>query len=303
MASVSRSSLFEANNPKLIQFGSRPNMKNYQVNSITPLISSAKSALIVVPQLGVDGIAAGLALGLALKSAGKQVKVYCPQKTDNNYSKLSGLELLTDGLITSDLTVSLEYPLDQIEQVSYNDDGGRLNLVVKTKPNSPHIDDQKILINNNSDPADVCIMLGDEAALGQNSSVVGKGNWVFISPVNVPKAWAKATLVDPDAPFSEIFTFLIPMVGLSLDPDSGKNLLIGLRVATQSFSVNVSPETFDAGAICLSATQTAAPVPAPAAPVQPNPITNSAPIESVEVGRTVPTPSASTPAPAPLPTN
>jgi hypothetical protein len=47
----------------------------------------------------------------------------------------------------------------------------------------------------------------------------------------------------------------LPMLGLTLDIDSGKDLLIGLRVATQSFSVNVSPETFEAGAICLRATQ------------------------------------------------
>ena len=45
------------------------------------------------------------------------------------------------------------------------------------------------------------------------------------------------------------------MLGLNLDIDSGKDLLIGLRVATQSFSVNVSPETFEAGALCLRATQ------------------------------------------------
>jgi nanoRNase/pAp phosphatase (c-di-AMP/oligoRNAs hydrolase) len=52
-----------------------------------------------------------------------------------------------------------------------------------------------------------------------------------------------------------MFSFLINDLGLKLDVDSAKNLLIGLRVATQSFSINVSPETFEAGAICLKATQ------------------------------------------------
>jgi hypothetical protein len=234
---------------------SKPNMKNYNVTEIKNLVSTAKSALIAVPQLNVDSIGAALALGLLLKKSGKNVKVYCPQKTDQNYSKLSGLELLSDAFTTSDLVVTLDYPLDQIEQVSYNDDGGHLNLVVKTKPNSPKIESDKIMINNDSSSADVCFMLGDEAGLGANASIVNKGNWIFISPANVNKTWAKATLVDPDAPFSEVFTFLLPMLGLELDMDSGKDLLIGLRVATQSFSVNVSPETFEAGAICLRATQ------------------------------------------------
>ena len=126
----------------------------------------------------------------------------------------------------------------------------------KTKTNSPKIDNDKIVVNNDSSSAEVCFMLGDEAAIGANAAALtSKGNWIFISPVSINKTWAKATLVDPDAPFSEIFTFLLPMLGLELDMDSGKDLLIGLRVATQSFSVNVSPETFEAGAVCLRATQ------------------------------------------------
>src|SRR4030042_592146 len=231
------SNLFNSDQNSNIQFESRSNMKNYNTAPIKALLDSAKSALVVVPQTNVDSIGAALALAFSLKKKGLEGKVFSPQKTDNNYSKLSGLELLTESLNVSDLVVSLDYPVDQIDQVSYNDDGGHLNLVVKTKPGAPKVESNQIIVNNQSSAADICFMLGDEASLGINSSIVSKGNWVFISPVQVNKAWAKATLVDPDAPYSEIFTFLLPMLGLTLDLDSGKNLLIGLRVATQSFSV------------------------------------------------------------------
>lgn len=261
-------------------------MKNYNVSQIKPFVDSAKSALIVAPTLNVDSIGSALGLALALKKAGKSVKVYCPQKTDQNYSKLSGLDLLTDTIVASDLVVSLSYPLDQIEQVSYNDDGGRLNLVVKTKTGAPKIANDSIFINSDGGTADVCFMLGDESVLGQNAGIVSKGNWIFISPQNVQKEWAKATLVDPDAPFSEIFSFLLPMLGLELDPDSAKDLLIGLRVATQSFSVNVSPESFEAGAICLRATQAQPAVvgqqPAAQPQGQPQQPAEPIPIENVE---------------------
>ena len=269
--------------------GKQPNMKNYNVTDIKALVANAKSALIVSPQLNVDSIGAALGLAIALKKAGKDVKVFCPQKTDQNYSKLSGLELLTDTISSSDLMVTLDYPLDQIEQVSYNDDGGHLNLVVKTKTGSPKIETNKIAINNDGSSADVCFMLGDETTLGANASMTSKGNWVFISPAQVSKSWAKATLVDPDAPFSEIFTFLLPMLGLELDVDSGKDLLIGLRVATQSFSVNVSPESFEAGAICLRATQPDASTP------------NQMPIENIEKTGGMPMTNTSS-APNPTPT-
>lgn len=231
-------------------------MKNYKVDQIKNLIQQAKTALIVVPQLNVDGIGSALAFALSLKKAGINTKVYCPQKTDNNYSRLNGLDLISDTYNQNDLIVSLDYPLDQIENVSYNNDGDRLNLVVKTKPESQPIKSEQIIIQNQAAVADVNFILGDESSLGPNSNIVNRGNWVLISPINsANKPWAKATLIDPEAPFSEIFTFLIPMLDLKLDPDSAKDLLIGLRVATQSFSVNVSPETFEAGAVCLRATQ------------------------------------------------
>jgi hypothetical protein len=278
-------------------------MKNYNLSQIQPLLAAAKSALITIPQISIDSVGAALALGLALKKKGLQVKVFSPQKPDNNYQKLSGLDLITDTLSLSDLVVSLDYPVDQIDQVSYNDDGGHLNLVIKTKPGAPKIDNRQILINNESAVADICFILGDEAGLAAYNTLVNKGNWIFISPASVAKSWAKASLVDPDAPYSEIFSFLLPMLGLELDADSGKNLLIGLRVATQSFSVNVSPETFEAGALCLRATQPPEPAPA-AAPATPPAASPTAPprtpLENVEKsGHLIPGTNKPNPTPTP----
>lgn len=230
-------------------------MKNYNVSEVKNLLSTAKTALIAVPQLNVDSIGSALALALLLKKANITTKVFCPQKTDANYTKLSGLELLTDIYNPNDLIVTLDYPLDQIEKVTYNQDGGKLNLVVQTKDGSPKVAESQILISNQASAADINFVFGDEALLGANANMVTKGNWINISPSVIEKPWAKANIIDQDAPFSEILTFLLPMLGLELNPDSAKNLLIALRVATQSFSLNVSPETFEAGAACLRATQ------------------------------------------------
>jgi hypothetical protein len=276
MSQNNRSTVLIQESSKIKGLAGEPIMKNYNVTDIKNLLKDAKTAFVAVPQMNVDSIGAALALALALKAKNIETKVYCPTKTDNNYSKLSGLELLTDSFANNDLVVSLSYPLDQIEKVSYNDDGGKLNLVVQTKPNSSKIENDFINIQNQSAAADISFMLGDETSLGDAASMVNNGNWVFITPTNVTKTWAKATLFDPDAPFSEIFTFLLPMLDLKLDMDSGKDLLIGLRVATQSFAVNVSPETFEAGAICLRATQP------DDQPVQPNSFDNQTPIGNIE---------------------
>jgi nanoRNase/pAp phosphatase (c-di-AMP/oligoRNAs hydrolase) len=247
-------------------------MKNYNVSEVKNLLSTAKTALIAVSQLSIDSIGSALALAILLKKFNITVKVFCPQKTDVNYTKLSGLELLTDLYNPNDLIVTLDYPLDQIEKVTYNQDGGKLNLVVQTKDGSPKVAENQILISNQASIADINFILGDETLLGVHSNIVNKGNWINISPINVEKSWAKANIIDQDAPFSEILTFLLPMIGLELNPDSAKNLLIALRVATQSFSINVSPETFEAGAVCLRATQLTEFVPQTNQPNQPTSI-------------------------------
>ncbi len=230
-------------------------MKNYQVSEIKNLLGTAKTALITVSQLSIDSIGSALALALVLKKSNISVKVFCPNPTDANYSKLSGLELLTNNYNQNDLIVTLDYPLDQIEKVTYNQDGGKLNLVVQTKDGSQKVAENQILISNQATAADINFMLGDENLLGANVNMVQKGNWINISPSSIEKTWAKVNIIDQDAPFSEILTFLLPMLDLQLNPEAAKNLLIALRVATQSFSINVSPETFEAGANCLRATQ------------------------------------------------
>lgn len=230
-------------------------MKNYQVSEIKNILKGAKTALVVVSQLSIDSIGSALALALLLKKSNISVKVFCPNQTDANYSKLSGLELLTNVYNQNDLIVTLDYPLDKIEKVTYNQDNGKLNLVVQTKDGSEKVAENQIVISNQATPADINFMFGDETLLGSNSNMINNGTWINITPTNIEKNWAKVNIVDQDAPFSEILTFLLPMLDLNLNAEAAKNLLIALRVATQSFSINVSPETFEAGANCLRATQ------------------------------------------------
>ncbi len=244
-------------------------MKNYQVANFKQALDSAKKVLIVLPQLGFDSMAYATAMAYALNKTGKSASVFCPQKTDANYGKLAGINQVVDQLSASDLTVTVDYPLDQIEKVSYNDNGGKLNLVVEVKPGSPRVENQKISIQNQDDLADLYILLGDESTLGDHASLIQKGTWAVITPTNTDnKSWAKYVLFDQDAPFCEIGSFLLPMLGLEIDTEVAKNLLNGLRLATQSFTVNVSPESFEAGAICLRATQTALPVDSGVSPNQ-----------------------------------
>jgi nanoRNase/pAp phosphatase (c-di-AMP/oligoRNAs hydrolase) len=248
-------------------------MKTYNIESLKQLIDNAKTAFIAVPKASIDSIGSALAFAFALEKAGIKTTVFCPEKVDQNYSRLSGIETLVENYNLNDLTISLNYPLENIDQVSYNDNGGRLNLVVKTKNNSPKVEREQIIVNNQASMGDVNFLFGDEKDLGDKSILVQKGNWVNISPFNENKDWAKASIIDVDAPFSEIITFLLLSLKIDINVEIAKNLLIALRVATQSFSVNVSPETFEAGAICLRGAQTQSQTP--------NPIPQTPPAENL----------------------
>ncbi len=284
-------------------------MKNYQIDTLKASLATANSVLLVVPQMNGDTISAALAMGLSLKKAGKSVQIYCPTTPDANYSRLlTGLDMVTTSLGSSDLTITLDYPLEQIEKVSYNDNGGKLNLVVEVKPNAPKVENNQINVAGQSSLADLCIMFGDETPLAEKAAIVNTGTWILITnryDKAMPKSWAKSIIYDPDAPFTEIMPFLIPMAGIDLTGDACRNLLLGLRAATQNFGVNVSPETFEAGAVLLRISQTqptqvapqGAQMGVPVNPAQPNPT----PVSAVETNPSGQTPQSNS-APTQLPT-
>ncbi len=250
-------------------------MKTYNTESLKQLIDNAKTAFIAVPKASIDSIGSALAFSLALEKSGIKTTVFCPEKVDQNYSRLAGVETLLENYNVNDLTISLNYPLENIDQVSYNDNGGRLNLVVKTKNNSPKVEREQIIVNNQASMGDVNFLFGNEKDLGEKAVLVQKGNWVNVSPLNENKDWAKASIIDVDAPFSEIITFLLLSLNIDIKAEVAKNLLIALRVATQSFSVNVSPETFEAGAICLRGAQSIPDTQTPQTTSESTPPTNS----------------------------
>lgn len=231
-------------------------MKNYPLPDIKALVETAQTVCVVVPKLDVDSGAAALALAMLLEKVGKSVTVLASAEPDSSFDKIEAKEkIITNFSQSKNFTITLNYPLDKIERVSYNDDEGKGNIVVEIKPDAQKLSATDLAFSEAGDSFDLGVMLGDETVFSEAQKLTPQGKWLHVSPTPAAKPWATVTLVDQDAPFSEIFAFLLPQLDLALTPAAGKNLLIGLRWSTQSFSVNVNPETFEAGAACLLATQ------------------------------------------------
>jgi len=230
--------------------------KPYPFEELKKLLAENSAVEIYVPtDPNFDQMAAALALRLVLGKFGKSVSVISSSPMTVEFSHLVGVDLVgqkSDG--GKDLMITLNYSLDQIEKVSYNDDGGKLNLVVQPKINAPRVEKDQLDFSYQGGNKGLPILLGvdDPYRLGSLSNQVD-----FTQAVNITTSpnslLGKLNIVDPEASsYSEIIVGIISGLGLAFNEDAANNLFLGLDKATNSFlSENSGPDTFEAAAVCL----------------------------------------------------
>ncbi len=231
----------------------------YPFNELQQQLTSTRNLLIAFPQkASFDQVAASLTLYLSLTKAGKNVNVISPEPMRVEFSHLVGVDKISDKLTGGDLVITLDYPIANIDKVSYNDDGGKLNLVVKVKPGSKPITQKQTIFNSSGSSAhDLIFLVGvnDPEDLGQ----ILKGNQDFLkkSPVasinNGASTVGALSFVNPQASACiEIVASIIKSLALPVDQDIGSNILLGLKQATDNFqNPKVNPDTFEAAAFAL----------------------------------------------------
>ena len=135
--------------------------KNYPFSEIQGKITGSQKIIIALPQNPrYDQTAGGLALFLLLTQAGKTVSVICPSAMMVEFNNLVGVDKISPKAKGTDLVVSFNYSMDNVEKISYNDDGGRLNLVVQPKAGAPNIDEKSVNLSYIGVGADLLITVG-----------------------------------------------------------------------------------------------------------------------------------------------
>ncbi len=231
--------------------------KNYPFPEIQEKITNAQKVLIALPSNPrYDQTAGGLALFLLLAQAGKAVSVICPSAMTVEFNNLVGVDKISPKAKGTDLVVSFNYSMDNVEKISYNDDGGRLNLVIQPKSGAPAINEKSVNLSYAGVGADLLVTVGiknisqlDQSGLGSISpeSIINIDNW------SDNMNFAVVNVIDVDASsISEIVLGLSGGLGLSLDIDVAQNLLNGLWQATQGLKKpDLGPDTYEAVAACL----------------------------------------------------
>ncbi len=231
--------------------------KPYPFDELKKLIEEAVAIDIFLPaEPKFDQVAAALALRLALSKRGKSATVVSVAPMVVDFSHLVGVESVKPRVESGkDLVVSLNYPLEQIEKVSYNDDGGRLNLVVQPKEGAPKIEQNQMSFSYQGNTKSVPMVIGIDSPgrLGSLAAQVDLKEAINLDLLPNNPRFGTLNLIDPGASsFSEMAVALISGLNYAFDQDIANNLFLGMQKVTNNFVAdNVTADTFEAAAICL----------------------------------------------------
>jgi len=233
--------------------------KNYPFAEIqTRIAGSQKMLIILPPNPTFDQSAAALGLYLSLSGSGKPLEVFCSTPMTVELNRLVGVDKVSDKIQGTDLVISLNYPPDQVEKVSYNDDAGRPNIVIQPKIGASPLNEKLVGFSYAGSGADVVFCLGiaslDKLSAG-NQVIGANGQVVNIDTQATNTGFGAVNVLDREAScLSEIILGLVSGLNLSLSPDAAQNLLSGLWQATGGLSTPVlGPDVYEAVAICLRA--------------------------------------------------
>ncbi len=229
--------------------------KVYPFPELQQKISEAQKILLALPpQPSFDKVASALSLFLSLQTSGKTVFVVCPSPMTVEYNHLVGVDKITDKVEGSDLIISFNYPAEQIEKVSYNDDNNQPNLVIQVKPGAPKLSEKLARFSYSGADVDLIFSFGikDPNRLSQYFSNSSPAIVYLDTDPNV-SPYGQINIIDPQSSsFSEIVLGIISGLGLPLEIDTAQNILSGIWNQTNSLtSPKVSADTYESVAICL----------------------------------------------------
>lgn len=237
-------------------------MKDYPNAQIQELLDNASNILIALPK-GVyfDQLAAGLALSLCLQKIGKKVTVVCPDPMRVEFSRLVGVDKVTDKPSGNDLAITFEYPLEGIEKVTSDDNNGKLCLTVKIKNSQPAIKPEQVIFTSAGANSDLIFTVGLRKFEGLGKIYLDYKEIFDTKPIiNIDNnlantAYGKINIIDPGScALSETINYLILEMQMPVDADIATNILLGLEAATDNFrSLKVTADTFEAASQALRA--------------------------------------------------
>ncbi len=216
-------------------------------------LDSAKSVFVLLPQNpSLDATAAGLALFLSIREAKKNVTIGSPSQMQVEYSRLVGIDKISDKIGNRNLIISFDYKEDSIEKVSYNVEGEKFNLVIQPRPGYPPLDQNSVNFSYEGIDVELMIIVGSQKLenLGEmyekNRQAFSNATVINIDRNAANSNYGQVNIVDPKAgSISEMIFHLMKNVNLPVNVDIANNLLKGIEAQTNNFQAPyTSAESF-----------------------------------------------------------
>jgi len=223
---------------------------------INNLILSNEEFLVVANGDDFDSVAAATGLSLLLESLGKKVILYSPNSIKMaSFSPLKGIDQFIPKLEsnTNKLSISLNCPLDQIERVASNDEGEKLNLVVEFKEGVKAIDPSQVKVSRSGPTYQAGFIF--DSQLENESEIVKRGQWVWISKNGLQKPWAYVGLVEKKATLCESIISAISRGGFEIPQSTAENFYLGIKKGTNNFE-EADSIALETAAYCLRVKET-----------------------------------------------
>ncbi len=212
-----------------------------QVGIIRELLDSTQDIGIIVGEnQNIDSVAAGLALFLTLAGEGKNVQIVSKKEPIVEVSNLFGVNKIAKSFqgSTKILTISIPYREGEIEKVSYNIEGTRLNVNLFAEGTGINFNENDVEYLKKGASPSLIVTIGVQneqelASFVDPASV--KTIHIDKSPMNV--LMGDVVLIDPSfSSISEIVAEMVRELSLGSDPDAFQNLMDGITYATRNFT-------------------------------------------------------------------
>ena len=238
------------------------NKRNYPFAEVNVWLARAEETPIFLPsQPKLDQVAAACALSAALTKAGKAAPVISPEPLKVEFSQIYGIDKVSEEIKGKIFVVNIDYSLDYIEKISWDDRERKVSLLIQPKAGAPTITPQMVSFANRGGELQNLIAFGFdnlnelEKVLRPLLPTPPDFSKLEILNINLNEmaTFGQLKVVDGGASsYAEIVAALAEGLSLPLGEEEASNLLLGLKVVTDSFSdPKTSPDAFEAAAFCL----------------------------------------------------
>lgn len=239
--------------------GTQPD--NSLLSRITKTLKEKHSIAICLPaQPPLDAVAAALALQLVLEKDGKSVALACPTEIDPKFSLLGQEKVQTSLAVDGDvLVVSIPYKDGNVDNVTYNVEGDRLNIVITPEDGHARLEPEHVDFKYTGGRPDAIITVY-APTLQSLGSIYEKQADQFTGTeiINIDRHFTNndfgtINFVDKKSPsLSQMVNDIFRHMKVEVGADVASLLLDGLSAATNNFASHaVNAQTFRMAAFLL----------------------------------------------------